>query len=83
MVIDSIERFDSPVFWIVTVIGSDVLPTGTDPKLSDLGETEILGGGACPSNLTLTTDFFGSLEAMLIIAFFLTNGNEGVNEALI
>jgi hypothetical protein len=42
MVIEFI-RSPLPVFLTVTVLGFDVLPTLTEPKLTDMGLTEILG----------------------------------------
>jgi hypothetical protein len=72
-------RSDVPVFLIVTILEADIAPTSTEPKLTDLGETAIFGGGACPESLTLTTGFLGSLEVILINAFFFPQGSVGMN----
>ena len=34
-----------PVFLIVTVLGLDVVPTRGEPKLTDIGLTDIIGPG--------------------------------------
>lgn len=76
-------RSDVPVFLIVTILGADVLPTPTEPKLTDLGEAVIFGGGACPESFTLMVGFLGSLDEMLIMAVLLTNGGTGANVTVI
>ena len=43
MVIVFMIRSPLPVFLIVTALGVDVFPTRTEPKLTDIGLTEILG----------------------------------------
>jgi hypothetical protein len=70
MLILLITRSDLPVFEIFTILGEDVLPTCTEPKLTDTGEMEILGGGALPKIFTFTVGFLGSLEGILTIALF-------------
>ena len=64
-------RSDVPVFLIVTIFGKDVLPILVELKLTDIGETEILGGGALPESLAVTVDFKGSLDKILTVALFL------------
>jgi hypothetical protein len=71
MVMLFIVRSDKPVFLTVTVTGADPLPTGVEPRFTDMGLADILGGGACPESFTLTVDFLGSLETILIAALFL------------
>ena len=83
MLILLITRSDVPVFETVTVLGEDVLPTRTEPKLTDVGETEILGGGALPEIFTFRVGFLGSLEGILNIALFLPKGSVGLNVPVI
>jgi hypothetical protein len=71
IVTEFIARSDKPVFLTVTVLGADPLPTGVEPRFTDMGLADILGGGACPESFTLTVDFLGSLETILIAALFL------------
>ena len=69
MVIELMIRSEVPVFLMVMVLGEDAPPTGIEPRLTDIGLTEIAGGGVCPESFTLTVGFLGSLETMLITAF--------------
>jgi hypothetical protein len=46
MPISFITRSDTPVFFIVTVLGADVFPIFTVAKFTAIGATELLGGGA-------------------------------------
>ena len=71
MVMLPIARADKPVFLTITVVGEDPLPTATEPRFTDIALADILGGGACPESFTLTVDFLGSLETILIAALFL------------
>jgi hypothetical protein len=41
MVIEFIIRFPVPVFLTFTVLGFDTLPAFTEPKLTDMGFTDI------------------------------------------
>jgi len=70
MLISLIARSDVPVFLIVTVFGEEVLPACIDPKLTDMGDIEILGGGAFPKSFTHRLGFLGSLEETVISALF-------------
>ena len=70
MLISLISRSDVPVFLIVTVFSEEVLPAGTGPKLTDMGDSEILGGGAFPKSFTHRVGFLGSLEETVIRPFF-------------
>lgn len=71
MLILLITRSDVSVFLIVIILGEDVLFIWTEPRFTDTGEAEILGGGALPESFTFTVGFLGSLEEILIAAFFL------------
>jgi hypothetical protein len=79
MFIEWISRSDKPVFLTVTILFKDTPPTGREPELTDIGETEILGGGACPESFTFIAGFSISSDEILIIALFLPNGSIGVN----
>ena len=70
MLISLIARSDVPVFLIVTVLGEGVLPACTDPKLTDMGDSETLGGGAFPKSFTYRLGFLGSLEETVMSALF-------------
>lgn len=70
MLISLITRSDIPLFKTVTVLGEDVLPTSTEPKVTRRGEMEIFGGAALPKTFTLTVGFLGSLEERVTIALF-------------
>jgi hypothetical protein len=70
-VIEFIVRSEMPVFLIFTTLGVEILPTCTEPKLTDCGAAEILGGAAFPKSFTFTVGFLGSLDAITIIAFLL------------
>lgn len=72
-------RSDVPVFLIVTILGADAEPAAAEPKLADVGETLIVGGGACPKSCTLMVCFLGSVDEILIIALFLPKGTVGFN----
>ena len=76
-------RSDMPVFLIFITLGADVFPTTTEPKLTDVGEMVIVGGGASPKRCTLMVDFLGSLDEILIIAFLLPKGTVGFNVTVI
>jgi hypothetical protein len=78
MVIVFTVRSDVPVFLIVTILGADVEPAATEPKLTDVGETVIVGGGACPKSCTLMVCFLGSVDEILMIALFLPKGTVGL-----
>ena len=78
-----ITRSEVPVFLMVTVLGEEMLPACTDPKLTDTGEMEILGGGALPEIFTFTVGFLGSLERILTVALFLPKGSVGLNVPVI
>jgi hypothetical protein len=43
--IEFIIRFTLPSLLIITVLGVDVLPTRPEPKLTDIGLTDIIGPG--------------------------------------
>ena len=43
MDIEVIIRSSLPVFLIVTVLGLDIPPTRTEPKLTDMGPADIIG----------------------------------------
>ena len=70
MLILLIARSDVPKFLIVTALGEEVPPAGTDPKLTDIGNIEIFGGGALPESVTYRFGFLGSLEETVMPAFF-------------
>jgi hypothetical protein len=74
MSISLITRSDVPVFLIVTFLDNEIVPACTVLKLADVGDIEILGGGAVPESFTFTLGFLGSLEATLIVAVFLPKG---------
>ena len=83
MLISFITRSDTPMFDTVTVLGEEVLPTGTEPKEMLVGEREIFGAAAVPEALTVTSGFLGSLEAMATTALFLPKGRAGEKLAAI
>jgi hypothetical protein len=68
-----------PVFLIFIPLGVDILPTFAEPKLTDCGAAEILGGAPFPKSFTLTVGFLASLEEILKTALFLPNGVVGAN----
>ena len=70
MPIPLIRRSEVPLFETVTVIGKEVLPTLAEPRLTDLGESEILGGGALPFSFTVAMGFPGSFEWTATTALF-------------
>ena len=70
MLISLISRSDVPVFLIITAFGKEVLPACTDPKLTDVGVSEILGGGVFPKSFTDRLGFLGSLEETVMSALF-------------
>jgi len=70
MLMSLITRSDVPVFFTVRDF-PDVTANFTFPKLTDIGETEILGGGAMPKSFTLTVGLAGALEETLIVALLL------------
>jgi hypothetical protein len=76
-------RSDMPVFLIVITLGADVFPTATEPKLTDVGEMVIFGGAAWPESFTLMVGFLGSLDRILMMAVFLTNGDIDMNVTVI
>ncbi len=72
-----------PVFFIVIVLGDDVVPTFTVPKLSHLGDTDIFGAAVVPESFTFKVAFLGSLEKILMAALFLPNVEVDLNSTTI
>ena len=67
---EEMMRSEAPVFLMVTFLTGEVVFAGTVPKLTDVGDTEILGGGHVPLRLTVYDGFLGSLEEITRVAVF-------------
>jgi hypothetical protein len=78
MLMSVMSRSETPVFETVTVLGKDVLPTSTVPRLTEEGRVEILGGEAVPEIFTFMIGFLGSLEEILRTAVLGPKGGDGL-----